>query len=595
MVVVDYKRGVHLPSAGLWLDPRDPRELAFVSHAHSDHTGLHARIICTSATARLMQARLDETLSSFEILAFGETRKFDGWSVTLLPAGHVLGSAQLLYEDGHGTLLYTGDFKLRKGFSSEAVVTTQAETLIMETTYGLPRYQFPPVEETLASMVRFCLEAIEDGDTPVLLGYALGKAQEILSALQMANLRVMLHPTIARIAKVYEEFGVTFPPYVPFEAASAPGHVLICPPAVNGSRMLQSVRRPRTAALTGWAIDPGAVHRLQVDAAFPLSDHADYNDLLHYVEAVRPRLVLTLHGFAQEFARDLRNRGIEAWALTGPNQLEFPIALSPPKVSRLSQKQAPPNEDNGFNRFCLACETVRLSTGKLEKIRRLAEYLRLLDDSELPLAAVWLSGRAFAQSDDRPLNVGWAIIYRALLAASGISEEELRAIARRHNDAGITGAEVMRAKPGTRALPLPELGEILERLRAARGPLLKTEILTGVLAEIPAPAAGYLVRILTGDLRIGLKEGLLEDAIATAFAQEIGALREAHMLLGNIGRVACLARQNRLTEAELTLFQPVRCMLASPEPDSAAVWQRLGRGGTVWLEDKLDGIRAQVH
>ena len=140
-----------------------------------------------------------------------------------------------------------------------------------------------------------------------------------------------------------------------------------------------------------------------------------------------------------------------------------------------------------------------------------------------------------------------------------------------------------------------EVGEIFARLRAARGPVLKTEILTGVLKEMPAPAAGYLVRILTGDLRIGLKEGLLEDAIATAFDQEIAAVREAHMLLGNIGRVALLARQDRLEEAELTLFQPVRCMLASPEPDSAAVWQRLGAAGTVWIEDKLDGIRAQVH
>ncbi|HEY6676579.1 MAG TPA: ATP-dependent DNA ligase, partial [Terrimicrobium sp.] len=125
--------------------------------------------------------------------------------------------------------------------------------------------------------------------------------------------------------------------------------------------------------------------------------------------------------------------------------------------------------------------------------------------------------------------------------------------------------------------------------------VLKTEILTGVLKEMPAPAAGYLVRIITGDLRIGLKEGLLEDAISAAFEREIAAVREAHMLLGNIGQVALLARQNRLQDAELTLFQPVRCMLASPEPDSAAVWQRQGAAGTVWLEDKLDGIRAQVH
>jgi DNA ligase 1 len=595
MVVVDYQSGIRLPSAELWLDPRDVREFAFVSHAHSDHTGLHRRILCTPATARLIKVRLGEDAATFESLAFGEVRKFDDWSATLLPAGHVLGSAQLLYQDGQGTLLYTGDFKLRNGLSSEPVAIPQAETLVMETTYGVPRYQFPPTEETLAAVIRFCHEALEEGETPVLFGYALGKAQEILAALKTANLPVMLHGAITRVAKVYEEFGVVFPPYDHFEAKASHGHVIICPPAINGSKTLHLLHRPRTAALTGWAMDTGAVHRLQVDAAFPLSDHADYCDLLRYVEAVRPRRVLTLHGFAQEFARDLRSRGIEAWALTGPNQLELSISMSMPAEKNSLPTADPVMEESGFNRFCAACEAVRTSTGKLEKIRRLSEYLRSLDDRELPLAAIWLTGRSFAQSDSRPLNVGWAVIYRALLIASGTSESDLRAIGRKHNDAGLTAAEVMRGKPGSRSLPLSEVGELFGRLRDARGPVLKTEILTGVLKEMPAPAAGYLVRILTGDLRIGLKEGLLEDAISAAFDREIGAVREAHMLLGNIGHVALLARRNRLEEAELTLFQPVRCMLASPEPDSASVWERQGAAGTVWLEDKLDGIRAQVH
>ncbi|MGB8463489.1 MAG: ATP-dependent DNA ligase [Terrimicrobiaceae bacterium] len=595
MIAVDYQRGVHLPDAGLWLDPRDPRALAFVSHAHSDHTGLHKRVLCTPATARLMQVRLKQDAGAFETLAFGETRRFEGWSAKPLPAGHVLGSAQLFYEASEGTLLYTGDFKLRKGLSCESAIAGRAETLVMETTYGLPRYQFPPLGETLAAIVKFCIEALEEGGTPVLLGYSLGKAQEILAALQGAKLAVMLHTAIARIAKVYEEFGITFPPYVPFEAAAAAGHVLICPPSVNGSQMLRGLRHCRTAALTGWALEPGAVHRLRVDAAFPLSDHADYNDLIHYVETVGPNRVLTLHGFAQEFARDLRKRGIEAWALTGANQLEFSIPMPDPNVTKISRGPDTSTEDFGFNRFCQVCEAVRQATGKLEKVRRLAEYLRSLDERELPLAATWLTGRPFAQRDDHPLNLGGAVIRRALLAASGLAEAELRAISRRYNDSGKAAAETMRAKPGNGALALTEVGQIIEHLRAARGPLLKTEILADALAKIPAEASGYVVRILTGDLRIGLKEGLLEDAIAQAFDQDPAALRDAHMLLGDIGRTALLARGDRLSEAELTLFQPVRCMLASPEPDSGAVWERLGGSGAVWIEDKLDGIRAQIH
>ena len=200
MVVVDYQSGVRLPSAELWLDPRDVRDFAFVSHAHSDHTGFHRRILCTPATARLIQVRLGDDIAAFESLAFGELRRFEDWSATLLPAGHVLGSAQLLYQDRQGTLLYTGDFKLRNGLSAEPAAIPQAETLVMETTYGLPRYQFPPTEETLGAVIKFCHEALEEGETPVLFGYALGKAQEILAALKTANLPVMLHGAIARIA-----------------------------------------------------------------------------------------------------------------------------------------------------------------------------------------------------------------------------------------------------------------------------------------------------------------------------------------------------------------------------------------------------------
>jgi DNA ligase-1 len=596
MVIVEYQRGVHLPEAGLWLDPRDPRDLAFVSHAHSDHIGFHKRILCSPATARFMQVRVGLDARVFQTLPFGAIGAFDGWSIKLLPAGHVLGSAQLFYESGRGDLLYTGDFKLRKGLSSEGAVTTHAETLVMETTYGLPRYQFPPASQTLEAVVRFCAEALEEGETPVLLGYALGKAQEILAALEGMKLPVMVHTAIGRMAKVYEEFGIAFPPYTEFEAANAAGHVLICPPSANGSRMMRSLRRCRVAALTGWAMDPGAVHRLQVDAAFPLSDHADYSDLVHYVEAVRPDRVLTLHGFAAEFARDLRGRGVEAWALTGPNQLEFTISMpASPTAPSFSPDPDRPAEEFGFNGFYQVCQAVRGSTGKLEKVRRLAEYLRSLEATELPLAAVWLTGRPLAQRDPHPLNLGGALIWRALLSASGLSENELRAIARKHNDSGMTAEEAMRAKPGSRALAIAEIGQIIHKLRAARGPVLKTEILAGAFAALPPAASGYLVRIVTGDLRIGLKEGLLEDAIAKAFDQESAAVREAHMLLGDIGRTAVLAREGRLSEAELTLFQPVRCMLASPEPDSGAVWDRLGGSGVVWLEDKLDGIRAQIH
>lgn len=591
MIEVAYDRGVFLPRYGLWLDPHFPRDFAFVSHAHSDHTGRHQQTLCTPATARLMETRMGGDLGKLIPLSFHEKKEYDGFSVTLLPAGHVLGSAQLYLEAPEGSLLYTGDFKRRKGLSSESVESIEAETLIMETTYGLPRYVFPPAEETVRAVVKFCMEAIEDGETPILLGYALGKAQEILAVLRDAGLELILHPSIAKIARIYEEFGVNFPPYEVLGEGCDKG-VLICPPSFNGSRAMGKIKRRRVAVLTGWAMDGSARHRLGVDEAFPLSDHADYPDLLRHVEEVHPKRVLTLHGFAQEFARDLRARGLEAWALTGANQLEFTMALPKSEVTCASPTEL---VKAGFNAFCLVAEAIRNTTGKLEKIRILGEYLQKLNDTELRLATVWLGGRAFPQNDDSPINAGGAIIRRALSSASGLPLVELKNISRRHNDAGLTTTEAIGHRAGQEAIPLEEILSIFEALRAARGPHLKADILTNLLLRLPALAAGYFVRILTGDLRIGLKEGLVEEAAAKAFEVEPQAFREASMLLGDTGSAAVLARHHRLDEAELVLFQPVKCMLASPEPNAAAIWERLSTSGPVWLEDKLDGIRAQVH
>ena len=256
-------------------------------------------------------------------------RAVRGLNVTLLPAGHIFGSAQFFLETDAGTLLYTGDFKLRPGRSAEATEWRQADTLIMETTYGLPRYRFPPTDFVVQQIVAFCREALEGGATPVLLGYSLGKAQEILCSLAEANLQPMLHGSVYRMTRIYEQFGQAFCPFERYDPKAVTGKVLICPPSANRSRMIQRLTNKRVAMISGWAVEPNAVYRYQVDAAFPLSDHADYDDLWRYVELVQPKRVLTLHGFAAEFARDLRDRGIEAWALGEQNQLELTLPSAP--------------------------------------------------------------------------------------------------------------------------------------------------------------------------------------------------------------------------------------------------------------------------
>src|SRR5438128_5361857 len=152
----------------------------------------------------------------------------------------------------------------------------------------------------------------------------------------------MLHGSVYQMTRIYEQYGQKFCRYLRYHPNDLAGKVLICPPSANRSRMLERIPRKRVAMISGWAIEPNAIYRYQVDAAFPLSDHADYNDLVRYVDLVQPRQVLTLHGFAVEFARDLRDRGIEAWALRGENQMELQLqTLGRRRASRVSTGASP--------------------------------------------------------------------------------------------------------------------------------------------------------------------------------------------------------------------------------------------------------------
>ena len=217
MIAVRYQRGVYLPEQDLWLDPADAKPLAFVSHAHSDHIAAHTEIIVSERTARLMQARLPGERHE-HVVPFGQPATVCGLEIMLLPAGHIFGSAQFFLETEAGSLLYTGDFKLRPGLSAEPTEWRQADTLIMETTYGLPRYRLPPTEEVIAQIVAFCRDALEEKAVPVLLGYSLGKAQEILCALGGAGLKPMLHGSVYRMTRIYEQFGQPCGEYERYDA-----------------------------------------------------------------------------------------------------------------------------------------------------------------------------------------------------------------------------------------------------------------------------------------------------------------------------------------------------------------------------------------
>ncbi|HWA08876.1 MAG TPA: ATP-dependent DNA ligase [Opitutaceae bacterium] len=595
---VEFRNGVWLPQVGWWLDAHFPVDRSFVSHAHFDHLAAHREILCSRGTARLMRARLAGPRTE-HVLPFGHTELLTAdCAVTLQPAGHIFGSAQaLLAHERHGSLLYTGDFKLRPGLSAELCATPHADVLVMETTYGRPRYVFPPTEQVLREIAGFCEAALEDGETPVLFGYSLGKSQELLSGLAAARLPVMLHHQTLRLTRIYEELGLVFPAYREFDAAAVAGHVVICPPQSAASPFLRKLGRRRTAVVTGWALDPGAVYRYQCDAAFPLSDHADFPDLLRFVERVNPRRVLTLHGFAAEFAAVLRERGIEAWAINQDNQLDLALPSGVAGVAPEPVLTPPGPVDalplDAFGRLAAVADEVRAVPRKLEKVALLAKYLGGLAPDDAGLAAVFLSGRAFPQSDPRVLALGWAAVRRAVLDAAGLTEAEFRAAYQRFADAGDAAGAVLAGRTQPAPFSLAELAAFFTQVAAVRGPTQKLELLRRRIATLTATEAKYLVKIITGDLRIGLKEGLLEEAVAAASGQTPEAVREASLLCGDIAAVTHAARTGRLGEIQLRVFHPLQFMLASPEPTADAIVARLGT--PVWLEEKYDGIRCQLH
>jgi len=329
LTIEHHKAGLFLPRLGLWLDAQRPRPgLVFVSHAHSDHIARHQEVILTDATARLMRLRLGGERVEHR-LPFGEPREFNAGGVpfrlTLLPAGHILGSAMAFIEADGESLLYTGDFKLRPGLAAEPCELRPADTLVMETTFGRPNYVLPAEETVWDEIAAFCRAAFADHATPVLLCYSLGKSQEVLRGLELEGFIFALHEQTHRVTRLYEELGVRFPRHEKLDPAAARGKVILWPPGAKQSGALDDAGPLRRAVITGWALDSSCRYRYGVDAAFPISDHADFPGLLRAVESVAPRRVWTLHGFAAEFADALRQRGVDAYALSEPDQLTLAL------------------------------------------------------------------------------------------------------------------------------------------------------------------------------------------------------------------------------------------------------------------------------
>jgi DNA ligase-1 len=241
--------------------------------------------------------------------------------------------------------------------------------------------------------------------------------------------------------------------------------------------------------------------------------------------------------------------------------------------------------------FSATANAIADTTKKSEKERILAGCLIRLDDASLERAAVFFSGGPFPRRDQRVTGVGWSTIADAVVEASGRTADELWAVYPKYADLGDAVAEIFPNEP--RDVTLSEVGETFERLAATSGSNEKASVLASLLRRVDAQGARYIVKILQGELRIGLVEGLVESSIAKAFGRSVDAVRRANMFTGDIGATALLARADSLETAKMTLFHPFAFMLAQPEEDPAEIVAALGPGA--YADDKYDGIRAQIH
>ncbi len=240
-------------------------------------------------------------------------------------------------------------------------------------------------------------------------------------------------------------------------------------------------------------------------------------------------------------------------------------------------------------------DAIASTSSKLEKVRLLAEFLRATDGDEVVLGARYFTGFVFPTGDERTLNIGGAAFSAVLRDVSGADDAQISTAWRRHSDSGDVTRDLLERTAPTDCTPisLHDMDRTFAEIAAARGAKPRAALLTDLLGKVSPNEARYIAKLITGELRIGLREGLVEEAIAAAFGADQAAVSRAVMLTGDLGEAALLARTGNLNAAAPRWFVPLRPMLATPVADSAEAVARLGED--VWVEDKYDGIRCQLH
>jgi putative mRNA 3-end processing factor len=312
--------GLFCEGGAFHVDPAGSADLAVITHAHADHARPGSgRYVCATPGVPVLRRRLGPE-ARIEGWAYGDVYRIGNVDVSLHPAGHVLGSAQVRVHDGCETWVVSGDFKRQPDPTCEPFEVVPCDTFVSEATFALPVYRWPPVEEVMADLRAWVETNRESGRPSIVFAYSLGKAQRVLALLaDMLDQPALVHGAVGGMTEAYRESGVALPPVEPVgdetRGAVARGRVVIAPPSAINTPWLRRFPDAATAMVSGWMRVRGARRWKGVDRGFVLSDHADWPALLDTITATGARRVLATHGYADVLARVCNERGLEAEAI----------------------------------------------------------------------------------------------------------------------------------------------------------------------------------------------------------------------------------------------------------------------------------------
>lgn len=317
MLIENTECGLYCREGGFYIDPWKPVERAVITHAHSDHArgGMGAYLTSPSGEGVLRERVGAE--AKIETVPWGQPRRIGDVLVSLHPAGHVLGSAQIRVESRGEVWVVTGDFKTDLDPSCEAFVPVRCDTLIMESTFGLPVYRWPPFEEVIEAIRRWWRGNREEGRTSIVFAYALGKAQRLLCGLGTEDGPIGVHGAVDRFLPHYRAWGKPIPPCLRavrenVERLKGQG-LIIAPGSARNPEWLRKFAPCATAFASGWMQVRGGRRRMALDRGFVVSDHADWDGLQTTVRASGASRVGVTHGYTEPMVRHLREQGYEAW------------------------------------------------------------------------------------------------------------------------------------------------------------------------------------------------------------------------------------------------------------------------------------------